>query len=58
MKVIIKCPKCKEEMGVDVPKDKCVAVHKCDACGEDICTEEGGCCVICSHSDKKCHECK
>lgn len=56
MKVIIKCPSCGEEIGVEVPKDSCVAVKKCDACGKEICTEEGGCCVICSYSDKKCHE--
>ena len=56
MKVTIKCPKCRADIEVEVPKNSCIAVKKCDKCGANICTPEGGCCVICAYSDKKCHE--
>ena len=56
MKVILKCPECNTDIEIEVPKNSCVAVAKCDKCGEELCTKEGECCVICSYNDKKCKE--
>ena len=56
MKVTIKCPECNADIEIEVPKNSCVAVAKCDKCGEELCTKEGECCVICSYNDKKCKE--
>ena len=52
----IKCPKCSADIKVEIPENACVAVTKCEVCGEDLCTKEGECCVICSYSPEKCKE--
>lgn len=55
-KIIIKCPECKEDIAIEVPKNACVAISKCDSCGKELCTKEGECCVICSYGTKKCKD--
>ena len=54
MKAIFKCPECGAEQEIGVPKDRCMAFHKCTACGELIPAPEDECCVVCAYSDKKC----
>ena len=54
--VKIKCPECRADIPVEVPEKACVAVARCKACGKDICTKEGECCVICSYGPQKCRE--
>jgi hypothetical protein len=56
MEVTIKCPKCGADINIEVPKNACVAVAKCEKCGEQLCTKKGECCVICSYSEKKCKD--
>lgn len=56
MEVTIKCPKCGADINIEVPKNACVAVAKCEKCGKQLCTKEGECCVICSYSEKKCKD--
>ena len=56
MKVTIKCPECGHDIKIEVPKNACVAVAKCEECGRELCTKEGECCVICSYSEHKCKD--
>ena len=52
----IKCPECGALVKIEIPKKACVAVARCNSCGEQICTKPGCCCVICCYSDKKCKD--
>jgi len=56
MKVKIKCPECGADIKIEVPKNACVAVAKCEKCGKELYTKKGECCVICSYGPKKCKE--
>ena len=46
------CPSCSDMEKIVVPKDKCLAFHKCKKCHKII--KAKTCCVICDYSDKKC----
>ncbi|MDP3685334.1 MAG: GDCCVxC domain-containing (seleno)protein [bacterium] len=48
------CPQCGREQTVEVPTDRCLALHKCTACEALITPKTGDCCVVCSYSAVRC----
>ena len=52
--VSVKCPKCGFDIEVELPKNKSLIIKKCEACGEDICKEDGGCITVSACPPAKC----
>ena len=52
MKAVLTCPFCKHTRKIEVPKDRCLVLHKCEKFKHII--KSSDCCIICKYSDKKC----
>ena len=52
----LKCPHCGAVQGVEIPNDRCLAMHKCRQCDKIITVpkESQNCCVVCEYSDSAC----
>lgn len=53
-RVSFTCPACGKSQTVEVPKEACLALHRCTACGAVVRPLPGDCCVICSYSAERC----
>ncbi len=55
-KTTLTCPHCKTKQEVEIPNDKCLALHLCESCGKMITVpkESKNCCVVCEFSEDKC----
>jgi phage terminase large subunit GpA-like protein len=49
------CPHCGIAMAVEMPSVLSPFRIECSSCRETILPKAGDCCVICSHSELKCH---
>ena len=52
----VKCPKCEHKTKIEVPKNACLQVYKCEGCNEFIPVPKNSenCCVVCEYSDNEC----
>ena len=47
--VCVKCPKCSEDIEVELPENMSLIVNKCNKCGNDICMPDGSCITVCKY---------
>ena len=55
-KATLTCPECKTKQKVVMPTEGKQHFYKCanEKCGLNISTQDGECCVFCSHSNRLC----
>jgi len=53
-KSILTCPKCGFQKKEEMPTNTCQYRYRCPACGEDIKTIKGECCIYCCYGDYPC----
>ena len=54
MTAMLTCPHCQGHTAVEIPTDRCLAMHRCPSCGALITPKAGDCCVVCSYSEARC----
>ncbi len=52
VKASVKCPECKADIEVEVPKNKSLIIKTCPKCKKEICGPDGCCITVCAQPEK------